>query len=1195
MAGRPAPRGSAGGSTPARGSTPAAALGRPRPRPGRRRPDPAHAGHRGAGGRRGCPRTGRWSTLGAHRLTPTARRSRSSPSPRRASTRRRRRRRARTAGCSPSSPATPASSSGARRWSTTCWAGSRPGISWPSSAPRARASRPCCAPAWWPRSRPAACPASKRAIVVTPGAEATLDVPDDPARLLVVDQLEELFTRCDDPERRTAFVAALLERRGPVAVGLRADLYGRLGAHPELAQAVAGDQVLLGAMTRAELERAVTAPAALAGLKLEPGLTELIVREVATEPGALPMLSHALRATWELRDGRTLTVDGYRRSGGVGVRDRADRRRARRRAAAGAARARPRRVPAHDRAGRGRRRLPPPRPDGRARPRGHGPATGRRAARAPGRRAAGDARRRRRRGRARGAHPRVAARCAAGWRRTATRSGRTAASATPRRCGRPAAATRPTCCAARAWPPRSRSPRQGACSSTRWSARTSTRAPSRRSASAAPSSGPTAACAGSSPAPSYSSLVAIAAGLISLAQRGQAQDAEAAAEAQALRADAERLGALGVAAPRLQQSLLQAVAGVELQDRLETRSSLLTVLQRNPAALGFHAVAAGRLHGDGRRARAAACWSPATTPGRCGSRTCGRGPRSARRSGSRAAVGIQSMAFAPDGRRVAIGIHLAGPLRGPRARRDHAPDAPAVVARRPEAGRDHADADDGLRAGRPAARARRRDRVAGGRHARRPADRDARRGRRTGALAARRCRCSPSSGSRTSASRPIARSSPRRSRGRRSCGTRDGADQAALRVRRPPRRRAGRADGRPGAQQPVPGRGKLQGGGCSTSGRGTKAELAEDLPTEWVLALEFTEDGKRLAVATVNGTVVWDLASGRRSSSGSGGGSATFRGSSPRATARSWSSAGAGAVGVWDVSGARRLGRRFEWAPNTLHLQQQPVRRHQPGGRPDGHHLGRRPRGDRRAGDRRAALDGPGAQRRGRGGHRVHGGRAPDHGRLRRHGQDLGPRAARGDAAAALRRAGLHDRGVARRRAARRDGRVGGRGRRPARGPRPALGAGPLRRATSRTARATSPSAPTAARSWRAGAAAAARSSAAWDARSGEERFIRRTTGQWPTFALHPDSRRLLVGDADGRIAVWDLASGKPVGAPLTHHGGRHRADRRRARREDRSPSAASTAPRRCGASRAASGSARRSRSSARRSPPSRSTGAGGC
>ncbi len=70
-------------------------------------------------------------------------------------------------------------------------------------------------------------------------------------------------------------------------------------------------------MTDDELARTVTEPARLAGLKLEPGLVELILRDVAAEPGALPLLSHALRATWERRDGRTLTVDGYRETGGV--------------------------------------------------------------------------------------------------------------------------------------------------------------------------------------------------------------------------------------------------------------------------------------------------------------------------------------------------------------------------------------------------------------------------------------------------------------------------------------------------------------------------------------------------------------------------------------------------------------------------------------------------------------------------------------------------------------------------------------------------------------------------------------------------------------------------------------------------------------------------------------------------------------
>ncbi|MFI5039114.1 MAG: PQQ-binding-like beta-propeller repeat protein, partial [Solirubrobacterales bacterium] len=157
----------------------------------------------------------------------------------------------------------------------------------------------------------------ERAALLTPGSSPRLECSVDPAQLVVVDQFEELFTLCDDADRRQAFIDALLALEGPVAIGVRADMYGRLGGYPELARAVSANQVLLGAMSAAELDRAVNEPARLAGLHLEPGLVELALRDVADEPGALPLLSHALRATWERRDGRTLTVEGYRETGGV--------------------------------------------------------------------------------------------------------------------------------------------------------------------------------------------------------------------------------------------------------------------------------------------------------------------------------------------------------------------------------------------------------------------------------------------------------------------------------------------------------------------------------------------------------------------------------------------------------------------------------------------------------------------------------------------------------------------------------------------------------------------------------------------------------------------------------------------------------------------------------------------------------------
>ena len=133
---------------------------------------------------------------------------------------------------------------------------------------------------------------------------------------MVVDQFEELFTLCDDPDRRQA--SSTRCSRSRAGGDRRAGRHVRQAlSHPELARAVAANQVLLAAMSDAELERAVNEPARLAGLRLEPGLVELALRDVAGEPGALPLLSHALRATWERRDGRTLTVEAYRETGGV--------------------------------------------------------------------------------------------------------------------------------------------------------------------------------------------------------------------------------------------------------------------------------------------------------------------------------------------------------------------------------------------------------------------------------------------------------------------------------------------------------------------------------------------------------------------------------------------------------------------------------------------------------------------------------------------------------------------------------------------------------------------------------------------------------------------------------------------------------------------------------------------------------------
>jgi WD40 repeat protein/class 3 adenylate cyclase len=138
--------------------------------------------------------------------------------------------------------------------------------------------------------------------------------------LLVVDQFEEVFTLCRDEAERSAFIEALLdaaERGLHVVIALRADFYGHCAAYPPLAAALEDRQALIGPMSEDELRRAIERPAEHAGLLLEPGLVEGILRDVVGEPGALPLLSHSLLETWKRRSGRMLTLIGYLQAGGV--------------------------------------------------------------------------------------------------------------------------------------------------------------------------------------------------------------------------------------------------------------------------------------------------------------------------------------------------------------------------------------------------------------------------------------------------------------------------------------------------------------------------------------------------------------------------------------------------------------------------------------------------------------------------------------------------------------------------------------------------------------------------------------------------------------------------------------------------------------------------------------------------------------
>ncbi|MFG3117954.1 hypothetical protein ACGF4C_26670 [Streptomyces sp. NPDC048197] len=183
------------------------------------------------------------------------------------------------------------------------------------------------APAW--RADPARCVAELREIT---GAGDPAPAGESPSTglVVVVDQFEEVFTACGDETERQWFIDVLDRLARPaggavVVLGVRADCYAACTAHPQLRAALRAGPVLLEPMTEDELKDAIRRPADNVGLDVEDGLVEVLLADLGavggpvgtSTTGRLPLLAHALRATWQQRHGHTLTVDGYRVTGGI--------------------------------------------------------------------------------------------------------------------------------------------------------------------------------------------------------------------------------------------------------------------------------------------------------------------------------------------------------------------------------------------------------------------------------------------------------------------------------------------------------------------------------------------------------------------------------------------------------------------------------------------------------------------------------------------------------------------------------------------------------------------------------------------------------------------------------------------------------------------------------------------------------------
>ncbi|HEX8514526.1 MAG TPA: ATP-binding protein [Allosphingosinicella sp.] len=144
--------------------------------------------------------------------------------------------------------------------------------------------------------------------------------------LLIVDQAEELVLMGSETADREAFaaaVAALATTAQPehrVIVVAREDFVGRLLQIPALAALPQEAAIAFRPkpMTPAELRLAIEGPARKPGLKFAPGIVDDLVREVADDPAALPLLQFTLMQLWKRRRRNLIHREAYEAVGRPG-------------------------------------------------------------------------------------------------------------------------------------------------------------------------------------------------------------------------------------------------------------------------------------------------------------------------------------------------------------------------------------------------------------------------------------------------------------------------------------------------------------------------------------------------------------------------------------------------------------------------------------------------------------------------------------------------------------------------------------------------------------------------------------------------------------------------------------------------------------------------------------------------------------
>ncbi len=150
-----------------------------------------------------------------------------------------------------------------------------------------------------------------------------LKYPQTGELLLVVDQFEELFTQCKADHRQ--HFLALLEHlvtlpRIRCIVTLRADFYARAIEESTLANLLRQDRGTfpLDPPDMSAILQMIIRPAEAAGVELEDGLAQRLLKDAGEGPGAMALIAFTLEQLYQREQiSRYLSIKAYENAGGV--------------------------------------------------------------------------------------------------------------------------------------------------------------------------------------------------------------------------------------------------------------------------------------------------------------------------------------------------------------------------------------------------------------------------------------------------------------------------------------------------------------------------------------------------------------------------------------------------------------------------------------------------------------------------------------------------------------------------------------------------------------------------------------------------------------------------------------------------------------------------------------------------------------